>query len=75
MKNSKQEDKNLNKLNPEMRDRLHIMGQRLEELEKKNLVDESMLRELDNLVMELMMFRGSVNSNLYAWIKQGYLVD
>tara|TARA_R100001082_G_scaffold107315_1_gene81047 strand:+ start:2709 stop:2933 length:225 start_codon:yes stop_codon:yes gene_type:complete len=74
MKNKNEEIKKLNTLTPNAVERLNIMEQKLKELKSKQ-VNEETIKELDNLISELLVMRSSFVDNIINWTKQGYLVE
>tara|TARA_R100000458_G_C8263963_1_gene239217 strand:+ start:1443 stop:1667 length:225 start_codon:yes stop_codon:yes gene_type:complete len=74
MKNKNEEIKKLNTLTPNALERLNIMEQKLKELKSKQ-VNEETIKELDNLISELLVMRSSFVDNIINWTKQGYLVE
>jgi len=75
MKNKKEEQKKLNELNPQLVERLHIMEQNLSRIKTGNVVNEQTIKELDNLISELLVLRSTFVDNVINWTKQGYLVE
>tara|TARA_R110000796_G_scaffold65569_2_gene151443 strand:- start:6608 stop:6838 length:231 start_codon:yes stop_codon:yes gene_type:complete len=74
MKNINQEKAKLNKLTPQMQERIHVMEQALNNMKTSAKVDETAIKELDNLISELLVLRSSFVDNVINWTKQGYLV-
>tara|TARA_R110000744_G_scaffold56840_1_gene119792 strand:+ start:1016 stop:1246 length:231 start_codon:yes stop_codon:yes gene_type:complete len=75
MKNINQEKAKLNKLTPQMQERIHVMEQALNNMKTSAKVDETAIKELDNLISELLVLRSSFVDNVINWTKQGYLVQ
>jgi len=75
MKNKKEEHKKLNELNPQLVERLHIMEQNLSRVKTGKVVNEQTIKELDNLISELLVLRSTFVDNVINWTKQGYLVE
>ncbi len=75
MKNKKTEEKKLNDLTPEMKERIMMMESQLADLRNNKQVTEQTIKELDNLVSELLIMRSLFVSNIINWTKQGYLTE
>ena len=76
MKNKKTEEKKLNQVTPQMEERITIMVQALTEMKGKGkTVNEQTIKELDNLISQLLVLRSSCVDNVINWTKQGYLVE
>ena len=75
MKNKTTEKAKLNKLTPQMVERFHVMEQTLNRMKTDARVNETAIKELDNLISELLVLRSSFVDNVINWTKQGYLVD
>jgi len=76
MKNKKEEEKKLNQLTPQMVERITVMSQTLTQMKAKGkTVNEQTIKELDNLISELLILRSSFVDNIINWTKQGYLVE
>ena len=75
MKNKTTEKEKLNKLTPQMVERFHVMEQTLNRMKTDARVNETAIKELDNLISELLVLRSSFVDNVINWTKQGYLVD
>jgi hypothetical protein len=75
MKNITTEKAKLNKLTPQMQERIHVMEQTLNNMKTSSKVDETAIKELDNLISELLVLRSSFVDNVINWTKQGYLVQ
>lgn len=75
MKNKKTEEKKLNDLTPEMKERIMMMESQLADLRTNKQVTEQTIKELDNLVSELLIMRSLFVSNIINWTKQGYLTE
>ena len=75
MKNKTTEKAKLDKLTPQMVERFHVMEQTLNRMKTDARVNETAIKELDNLISELLVLRSSFVDNVINWTKQGYLVD
>ena len=75
MKNKTTEKAKLNSLTPQMVERIHVMEQTLNNMKTSAKVDETAIKELDNLISELLVLRSSFVDNVINWTKQGYLVQ
>jgi len=75
MKNKADEDKHLNTLTPSMMERLNIFESKIKEIKAKKVITEETLKELDNLISELLIMRAMFTDNLINWTKQGYLIE
>jgi hypothetical protein len=75
MKNKTTEKAKLNNLTPQMVERFHVMEQTLNRMKTDARVNETAIKELDNLISELLVLRSSFVDNVINWTKQGYLVD
>tara|TARA_R110000824_G_scaffold9681_3_gene42972 strand:- start:7220 stop:7447 length:228 start_codon:yes stop_codon:yes gene_type:complete len=75
MKNKQEEKKQLNTLTPAMVERLNMFEAKIKELKSKQLITQETLKELDNLVSELLIMRAIFTDNLINWTKQGYLIE
>ena len=75
MKNKADEDKHLNTLTPSMVERLNIFESKIKEIKTKKVITEETLKELDNLISELLIMRAMFTDNLINWTKQGYLIE
>jgi|TARA_R100000005_G_scaffold95456_3_gene76955 hypothetical protein len=75
MKNKKTEEKKLNDLTPEMKERIMMMESQLADLRNNKQVTEQTIKELDNLVSELLIMRSLFVSNIINWTKQGYFTE
>jgi|TARA_R100000152_G_C6677438_1_gene112180 hypothetical protein len=76
MKNKQEEEKKLNQLTPVALERITIMEQTLAKMKSpQTTVNEQTIKELDNLISELLVLRSSFVDNVINWTKQGYLVE
>jgi len=75
MKNKKEETKKLNDFTPEVKERLTIMETQIKEMRNNKQVTEETLKELDNLISELLIMRSLFVSNIINWTKQGYFTE
>lgn len=75
MKNKLEEKKKLNSFTPEMVERLNMLEAKIKELKTNKLITEETLKELDNLISELLIMRAMFTDNIINWTKQGYLVE
>ena len=75
MKNKHEEIKKFNKLSPQMVERLHGMEANLNKLKTESHINEQAIKELDNLISELLVLRSSFVDNVINWTKQGYLLE
>jgi len=75
MKNKLEENRVLNTLNPTMIERLNLFEAKIKELKEKKNITEETLKELDNLISELLIMRATFTDNLINWTKQGYLIE
>ena len=75
MKNKTEEDRHLNTLTPATVERFSMMESKLKELKTKKVITEETLKELDNLISELLIMRTMFTDNLINWSKQGYLIE
>ena len=76
MKNKKEEERKLNQLTPQMVERITVMMQTLSRMKEPNrTVNVQAIKELDNLISELLVLRSTYVDNVINWTKQGYLVE
>jgi len=75
MKNTEEEKKQLNMFTPAMVERLNMIEAKIKELKTKKTITEETLKELDNLISELLIMRSMFTDNLINWTKQGYLIE
>ncbi len=75
MKNREEEEKKLNNFTPNSVERLNIIEQKIKEMKTKKKVTEETIKELDNLISELLILRSTFVDNVINWTKQGYLVE
>ena len=74
MKN-KEEEKHLNSFTPAAWERFNMIEAQIKEMKSKKVITETTLKELDNLISELLIMRASFTDNLINWTKQGYLIE
>ena len=58
-----------------MIERLNLFEAKIKELKEKKNITEETLKELDNLISELLIMRATFTDNLINWTKQGYLIE
>ena len=75
MKNKEEEVKKLNTFTPVAMERLAYVENRIKEIKSKKTIDVQTVKELDNLISELLVMRSSFVDNLINWTKQGYLIE
>ena len=75
MKNKKTETSKINKFTPEHVDRLTHLVRSLEEVKKSQKVNLETVKQLDNLISELLIIRSNFVENLISWTKQNYLIE
>ena len=75
MKNKKIETKKLNEFTPETKERLTMLEEQLKNMRESKLVTEETIKELDNLISELLILRSLFVSNIINWTKQGYFTE
>tara|TARA_R110001583_G_scaffold44528_4_gene141193 strand:- start:1487 stop:1714 length:228 start_codon:yes stop_codon:yes gene_type:complete len=75
MKNKEEEEKHLNSFTPAARERFNMIEAQIKEMKSKKVITETTLKELDNLISELLIMRASFTDNLINWTKQGYLIE
>jgi len=76
MKNKKEEEKKLNEFTPQTVERLNMLIQTLTQMkEPGKTINVQTIKELDNLISELLVLRSSFVDNVINWTKQGYLVE
>ena len=75
MKNKEEETKKLNDLNPIHVERLTTIESKIKEIKTRRQINEQTIKELDNLVSELLVLRAGLVDNVINWTKQGYLVE
>jgi|TARA_R110000782_G_scaffold197312_1_gene286463 hypothetical protein len=75
MKNKKIETKKLNDFTPDTRERLTMLEDQLKNMRESKMVTEETIKELDNLISELLIMRSLFVSNIINWTKQGYFTE
>lgn len=75
MKNKKIEIKKLNDFTPDTRERLTMLEDQLKNMRESKTVTEETIKELDNLISELLIMRSLFVSNIINWTKQGYFTE
>jgi len=75
MKNKKIEIKKLNDFTPDTKERLTILEDQLKNMRESKKVTEETIKELDNLISELLIMRSLFVSNIINWTKQGYFTE
>ena len=75
MKNKKIETKKLNDFTPDTKERLTMLEAQLKNMRENKLVTEETIKELDNLISELLIMRSLFVSNIINWTKQGYFTE
>ena len=75
MKNKKIEIKKLNDFTPDTKERLTMLEDQLKNMRESKMVTEETIKELDNLISELLIMRSLFVSNIINWTKQGYFTE
>ena len=75
MKNTEEELRKLNTFTPVALERFAYVEGRIKEIKSKKTVDLQTVKELDNLISELLVMRSGFVDNLINWTKQGYLIE
>ena len=76
MKNKTEEKKKLNEFTPQTIERINMILQTISRMkEPGKTINEQTIKELDNLISELLVLRSSFVDNVINWTKQGYLVE
>ena len=76
MKNKTEEKKKLNEFTPQTVERINMLLQTISRMkEPGKTINEQTIKELDNLISELLVLRSSFVDNVINWTKQGYLVE
>ena len=75
MKNKKEEKKKLNNFTPESYERLNMLEQKFKQMKTSKNVSVETIKELDNVISELLILRSQFVDNVINWTKQGYLVE
>ena len=75
MKNKKIETKKLNDFTPDTKERLNMLQAQLKGMHESSKVTEETIKELDNLISELLIMRSLFVSNIINWTKQGYFTE
>ena len=52
-----------------------MLESKLKEIKSRKQITEQTIKELDNLVSELLVLRSNLVDNIINWTKQGYLVE
>ena len=76
MKNKTEEKKKLNEFTPQTTERINMILQTISQMkEPGKTINEQTIKELDNLISELLVLRSSFVDNVINWTKQRYLVE
>jgi len=75
MKNKIEEERKLNEFSPIAHERMRMIEQKVKEISTKKTVNVETIKELDNLISELLILRSNFVDNVINWTKQGYLVE
>jgi len=76
MKNKTEEKKKLNEFTPQTVERINMILQTISQMKQPGkTINEQTIKELDNLISELLVLRSSFVDNVINWTKQGYLVE
>ena len=75
MKNKEDEKRKLNHFTPDLVERVNVMSETLNKLKTNKAITEETIKELDNLISQLLVFRSGCVNNIINWTKQGYLVE
>ena len=75
MKNKEEEKRKLNEFTPMHVERVTMLESKLKEIKSRKQITEQTIKELDNLVSELLVLRSNLVDNIINWTKQGYLVE
>tara|TARA_R100001509_G_scaffold61271_3_gene33871 strand:- start:514 stop:741 length:228 start_codon:yes stop_codon:yes gene_type:complete len=75
MKNKEEEIKKLNNFTPVVQERMAYVESKIKEIKTKKTIDIQTVKELDNLISELLVIRSGFVDNLINWTKQGYLIE
>tara|TARA_R100000458_G_C8273313_1_gene248185 strand:- start:2828 stop:3055 length:228 start_codon:yes stop_codon:yes gene_type:complete len=75
MKNKEEEKRKLNEFTPMHMERVTMLESKLKEIKSRKQITEQTIKELDNLVSELLVLRSNLVDNIINWTKQGYLVE
>tara|TARA_R100000152_G_C6557197_1_gene29429 strand:+ start:98 stop:325 length:228 start_codon:yes stop_codon:yes gene_type:complete len=75
MKNKEEEKRKLNEFTPMHVERVTMLESKLKEIKSRKHITEQTIKELDNLVSELLVLRSNLVDNIINWTKQGYLVE
>ena len=71
-----EEKKKLNEFTPQTVERINMLLQTISRMkEPGKTINEQTIKELDNLISELLILRSSFVDNVINWTKQGYLVE
>ena len=75
MKNKLEEEKKLNEFSPHAHERVRMIEAKIKDIASKKKVNEETIKELDNLISELLVLCSTFVDNLINWAKQGYLIE
>jgi hypothetical protein len=75
MKNKHEEAKKLNDLTPSNQERLALIEGQIKAIKARKHITEETIKELDNLISELLILRSGFVDNIINWTKQGYLTE
>jgi hypothetical protein len=75
MKHKEEEKRKLNDFMPVHLERISMIQSQLAEMKTTKRVNEQTIKELDNLISELLVLRSGLVDNVINWTKQGYLVE
>ena len=75
MKNKEEEKRKLNEFTPMHMERVTMLESKLKEIKSRKQITEQTIKELDNLISELLVLRSGLVDNVINWTKQGYLVE
>ena len=75
MKNKEEEKRKLNEFTPMHIERVTMLESKLKEIKSRKQITEQTIKELDNLISELLVLRSNLVDNIINWTKQGYLVE
>jgi hypothetical protein len=75
MKNVNEETRKLNQFTPTALERINVIEDRIRRIKESNKVEEQTIKDLDNLIYEVLVLRSGFVQNLMNWMKQGYTID